>query len=277
MRVPSGEPVTLEEFRAALVRLCGHDLGVADPRRLSRFGNATRLADRYREGRVLVAGDAAHVHFPAAGQGLNTGLQDAMNLGWKLAAELGGWAGPGLLDSYDGERRPVGRAVTENTEVQTLLGELPLVPEYRRPGTALRALFDELLRIEGVNRLLAERVSGIGTAYAPPAGADPLVGRRMPDIALSTAESGATRVHELLVPGRFVRIALAGDERPAARETHPRVTAVEAVSYDDHAVLRGVYEVLVRPDGHLAWVSRTSDPEARAAERKAALADWVGA
>jgi 2-polyprenyl-6-methoxyphenol hydroxylase-like FAD-dependent oxidoreductase len=279
MRVPSGEPVTLEEFRAALVRLCGHDLGIADPRWLSRFGNSTRLADRYREGRVLVAGDAAHIHFPAAGQGLNTGLQDAMNLGWKLAAEIGGWAGPGLLDSYDGERRPVGRAVTGNTEIQTLLAELPLTPAYGRPGTALRALFDELLRIEEVNRLLAERVSAIGTAYAPPAGADPLVGRRMPDIALTTAETGATRVYELLARGRFVRIVLAGDGQrgSATGETHPRVTAVDAVSYDDHAVLRGVHEVLVRPDGHLAWVSRTGDPAARETERKAALAEWVGA
>ncbi len=128
MRVPATEPVTLEEFRQILLRMCGTDLGVADPRWLSRFGNATRLADRYRAGRLLVAGDAAHIHFPAAGQGLNTGLQDAMNLGWKLAAAVQGWARPGLLDSYDAERRPVGRRVTENTEVQTLLMELTLVP-----------------------------------------------------------------------------------------------------------------------------------------------------
>lgn len=277
MRVPSGEPVTLEEFRAALLRLCGHDHGIADPRWLSRFGNATRLADRYRQGRVLVAGDAAHIHFPAAGQGLNTGLQDAMNLGWKLAAEIGGRSGPGLLDSYDAERRPVGRAVTENTVVQTLLVELSLVPEYRRAGTALRSLFDELLGIEEVNRLLADRTSAIGTVYAPPPGADPLVGRRMPDIALTTAESGTTRVHELLVPGRFVRIELTGDgqHRPV-RETHPHVTAVHATAHDDHADLHGVHEVLVRPDGHLAWASRTGDPDEREAERKAALADWVG-
>jgi 2-polyprenyl-6-methoxyphenol hydroxylase-like FAD-dependent oxidoreductase len=142
MRIPAGQPVTLEEFRTSLTRICGSDCGVAQPRWLSRFGNATRLAAAYRSGRILLAGDAAHIHFPAAGQGLNTGLQDAMNLGWKLAATVNGWAPPGLLDTYDAERRPIGQAVTENTQVQTLLAELTLVPQYtgarRRPAQAPR-------------------------------------------------------------------------------------------------------------------------------------------
>ncbi len=134
MRAPAAEPLTLEEFRTSLAGICGTDCGVAQPRWLSRFGNATRLAARYRAGRVLLAGDAAHIHFPAAGQGLNTGLQDAMNLGWKLAAEINGWAPPGLLDSYHAERHPIGQAVTENTEVQTLLMELTLLPPVSAPG-----------------------------------------------------------------------------------------------------------------------------------------------
>ncbi|GAA2597005.1 MULTISPECIES: monooxygenase [Streptomyces] len=281
IRVPAREPVTLEEFRTSLARITGSDYGIAEPRWLSRFGNATRLAERYRAGRVLVAGDAAHIHFPAAGQGLNTGLQDAMNLGWKLAAAVHGWAPPGLLDSYDAERRPVGQSVTENTEVQTLLAELTLVAQYQRPAAALRTLLDQLLGMTEVNRRLADQVSALGTSYPPPAaGADPLVGRRMPDVGLTTAGAEATRVYELLTQGRFVLLSLAGD--PALRESvdagwDPRVTAVTANQYDEHADLDGVIEVLVRPDGHVAWATRTTDCGVRRDERVQALTAWAGA
>ncbi|MEU2788477.1 monooxygenase [Streptomyces sp. NPDC007100] len=278
IRVPSGEPVTLEEFRDSLTRICGTDCGIAEPRWLSRFGNATRLAESYRAGRVLLAGDAAHIHFPAAGQGLNTGLQDAMNLGWKLAAVVNGWAPPGLLDSYDTERRPVGQSVTENTEIQTLLAELTLVPQYQRPATALRALFDELLDMPQVNRTLAARVSALGTAYPPTApDADPLVGRRMPDIGLTAATSDATRVYELLPAGRYVLLDLAGDpDLGTAAGWGSRVTAVTLTGRDDHPALDGVTEILVRPDGHIAWATRTTDIRARRAERHEALTAWAG-
>ncbi|MFJ7590225.1 monooxygenase [Streptomyces sp. NPDC097617] len=281
MRTPAREPVTLEEFRGALARICGSDFGVDRPRWLSRFGNATRLAAAYRSGRVLLAGDAAHIHFPAAGQGLNTGLQDAMNLGWKLAAEVNGWAPPGLLDTYHAERHPVGRAVTENTEVQTLLAELPLVDRYRRPAAALRGLFEELLRIPEVNRRLAEQVSALGTAYPATApGADPLVGRRMPDIALSATGSDATRVYELLHRGGFLLLRLAGarDPYPQPYEAcvrRPHLTAVTARSHEEHPELGGVREVLVRPDGHIAWATRSDDAGLRHAGRDAALGAWA--
>ncbi|MFK4188950.1 monooxygenase [Streptomyces sparsogenes] len=280
MRVPAREPVTLEEFRTSLTRITGSDCGVAGPRWLSRFGNATRLAESYRSGRILLAGDAAHIHFPAAGQGLNTGLQDAMNLGWKLAAAVNGWAPPGLLDSYDGERRPVGRSVTENTEVQTLLAELTLITQYQRPAAALRKLLDQLLGMAEVNRRLADQVSALGTFYPPTdSGADPLVGRRMPDVGLTAAGSEATRVYELLAHGRFVLLTLAGD--PALREAvdagwGSRVTAVAVDKHDEHAALDGVTEVLVRPDGHVAWSTRTTDGGARRDERAQALTAWAG-
>ncbi|GAA2067362.1 monooxygenase [Streptomyces albiaxialis] len=275
MRVPAREPVTLEEFRESLIRVCGSDFGVAEPRWLSRFGNATRLAESYRSGRVLLAGDAAHIHFPAGGQGLNTGLQDAMNLGWKLAAEVNGWAPPGLLDSYDGERRPVGRSVTENTEVQTLLAELTLVGQYRRPAAALRKLLDELLGMPEVNRRLAGQVSALGTAYPPTTpDADPLVGRRMPDVGLTVAGSEATRVYELLHQGRFVLLGLAGDAVDAHRA--PWVTGVTVTKHDEHADLDGVTEVLVRPDGHVAWATRTTDGGTRTDDRARALTAWAG-
>ncbi|KPI07168.1 Pentachlorophenol monooxygenase [Actinobacteria bacterium OV450] len=278
MRVPSSEPVTVEEFRSALRDACGSDCGIGEPRWLSRFGNATRLAESYRAGRVLLAGDAAHIHFPAAGQGLNTGLQDAMNLGWKLAAEINGWAPPGLLDTYHAERHPVGQSVTENTEVQTLLAELALVEQYERPARALRRLIDDLLGLEQVNRRLAGAVSAIDTAYPSPG--DPLTGRRMPDVALVAGGSGATgagRVYELLHEGRFVLLGLDGDAAaPDAGEWAARVTSVSAARYDAHPVLDGLREILIRPDGHVAWATRTADGRARRAERTLALTGWAG-
>ncbi|MFI9051938.1 monooxygenase [Streptomyces sp. NPDC053427] len=280
MRVPAAEPVTLEEFRTSLTRICGSDCGIAEPRWLSRFGNATRLAEGYRSGRVLLAGDAAHIHFPAAGQGLNTGLQDAMNLGWKLAAVLNGWAPPGLLDSYDEERNPVGRAVTENTEVQTLLAELTLVPQYQRPAAALRGLANELLGMPEVNRRLAAQVSALGTVYPPATpGADPLAGRRMPDIGLTAVASDAMRVYDLLTEGRFGHLDLVGDPDLSDTVTPgwgARVNAVTVTHRDDHADLAGVTEVLVRPDGHIAWATRTVDIGARRDERRRALTAWAG-
>lgn len=284
MRTPGGEPVTLEEFRTSLTRVCGSDCGVAEPRWLSRFGNATRLAESYRSGRVLLAGDAAHIHFPAAGQGLNTGLQDAMNLGWKLAGVINGWAPLGLLDSYDEERRPVGQAVTENTEVQMLLAELTLVPQYRRPAAALRGLLDELLDIEEVNRRVAGMISALSTryppvVYPPVVGADPLVGRRMPDIGLTAGNSEAVRVYELLPDGRFVLLDLAGDtdlRQSVAAGWGSRVRAVTVTERDDHAELEGVREVLVRPDGHIAWAGRGANAHALRAERTRALTSWAG-
>ncbi|MFE6131038.1 monooxygenase [Streptomyces sp. NPDC056437] len=281
MRVPAGQPVTLEEFRTSLTRICGSDCGVAQPRWLSRFGNATRLAASYRSGRILLAGDAAHIHFPAAGQGLNTGLQDAMNLGWKLAATVNGWAPPGLLDTYDAERRPVGRAVTENTEVQTLLAELPLLPQYRLPAAALRRLLDELLSLKDVNRLLAGRISALSTSYPPAtADTDPLVGQRMPDIGLAVVGSEAMRLYELLPRGCFVLLDLTGDAHPPqalAPGWRSRVTAHAVTKYDERADFHGVTEMLVRPDGHIAWCTRATDAEIRGAERTAALAAWAGA
>ncbi len=280
LRTPAAEPLTLDEFRASLLRICGTDCGVAGARWLSRFGNATRLAARYRSGRVLLAGDAAHIHFPAAGQGLNTGLQDAMNLGWKLAAEIHGWAPPGLLDSYHAERHPVGQAVTENTEVQTLLAELALLPSYQRPAAALRKLIAGLLGIEEVNRRLAGLVSALDTGYPPTdARAHPLAGRRMPDIALTAAGSAAARVYELLPHGRFVLLDLAGDdEMKRAVDTGwgPRVAAFTVTGHDSRSDLDGVREILVRPDGHVAWATRTTDVPARRAERARALAAWAG-
>ncbi|GHC58191.1 hypothetical protein GCM10010507_38730 [Streptomyces cinnamoneus] len=286
LRVPSTEPVTLEEFRTSLMRVCGTDCGIGMPRWMSRFGNTTRLAERYRRGRVLLAGDAAHIHFPVGAQGLNTGLQDAMNLGWKLAATVAGRAPPGLLDTYDDERRPVGHAVTTATRAQTLLVELPLTEQYGPAAGLLCELLDTLLDMEDVNRYLAGRISALDTAYPPATpDADALTGRRMPDIALETA-AGPARVYELLHDGRPVLLNLgpgaAGDpadgtDRSARPRPGARIRVVDAHRHELHTGLEDASAVLVRPDGHIAWASRTTDPRALRAERAGVLAMWTGA
>ncbi|HWE91784.1 MAG TPA: FAD-dependent monooxygenase, partial [Pseudonocardiaceae bacterium] len=149
-------PPTLDEVKQRLRAFAGTDFGVHAPRWLSRFGNATRLAERYRIGRVLLAGDAAHVHPPMGGQGLNLGVQDAFNLGWKLAAEVNGWAPEGLLDSYHTERHPVAADVLDNTRAQSEL----LSSE---PGAqAVRRLLSDLMDFEEVNRYLIEKIIAIG-------------------------------------------------------------------------------------------------------------------
>ncbi|MCO5995802.1 FAD-dependent monooxygenase [Actinoallomurus rhizosphaericola] len=275
MRVPASEPVTFEEFRDALVRMAGSSFGIAEPRWLSRFGNATRLAEAYRAGRVLLAGDAAHIHFPAAGQGLNTGLQDAMNLGWKLAAEINGWAPAALLDSYHTERHAVGRTVTANTQAQTLLLELTLLPDYRQPVTALRELMNDLLQIPEVNSHLAALVSALGISYAS-SDDDPLVGARMPDIPSTTTDGRRLRVSELLHTGRFAYLDFTGAREGAAAVAAGWGDRVEVMAGDPPSTAGDLAEVLVRPDGHVAWVRRRHETPDVAA-RESALRTWAGA
>ncbi len=228
-------PPTLEECKQQLRVFAGTDFGVHSPRWLSRFGAATRLAERYRTGRVLLAGDAAHIHPPTGGQGLNLGVQDAFNLGWKLAAEVGGWAPEGLLDSYYTERHPVAAAVLDNTRAQMEL----LSPE---PGPrSVRRLVSELMDFEDVHRYLIEKITAIGVRYAFGEGHD-LLGRRMRDVG-----SKRGRLYELMHGGRGLlldqtcRLSVAGWAE--------RVDHVVAVSEE-----LDVPAALLRPDGHVAWV-----------------------
>src|SRR3954452_3511747 len=183
-------PPTLEEFRTQLRAYAGTDFGVHSPRSLSRFSDATRLAERYRSGRVLLAGDAAHVHPPLGGQGLNLGIQDAFNLGWKLAAQVDGWAPDGLLDSYHAERHPVAVDVLDNTRAQNA------VMGTDAGSQALRRLFSELMEFENVNRYLIEKVVGIGVCYDLGEG-HRLLGRRLRDIELKNG-----RLYEFMHRGR---------------------------------------------------------------------------
>ena len=242
---------TLDEFRQQLRAYAGTDFGVHSPRWLSRFGDATRQAERYRVGRVLLAGDAAHIHPPVGGQGLNLGVQDAFNLGWKLAAEINGWAPEGLLDTYQAERRPVAADVLEFTRAQMEL----MTPE---PGPqAVRRLVSELMDFEDVHRYLIEKITAIGVRYDFGEGNE-LVGRRMRDVELKRG-----RLYELMHTGRGVLLDQTG--QLSVEGWADRVDHVVDVSED-----LDVPAALLRPDGHVAWVGEDQQ------ELLAHLSRWFG-
>ncbi|MGN9908844.1 rifampin monooxygenase [Phytohabitans sp. LJ34] len=227
-------PPTLDELRQRMRAVAGTDFGVHSPRWLSRFGDATRLAERYRVDRVLLAGDAAHIHPPLGGQGLNLGIQDAFNLGWKLAAAVRGWAPDGLLDTYQAERHPVAADVLDNTRAQAELMSLEPGPQ------AARRLVSQLMDFQDVTRYLVEKVSAIGIRYDFGEGHE-LLGRRLRDVRLTRG-----RLYELTRGGRGLlldqtgRLSMAGW---ADRVDHVVDTSEEL----------DVPAVLLRPDGHVAW------------------------
>ncbi|MFI1004755.1 FAD-dependent monooxygenase [Streptomyces galbus] len=269
------EPATFEQLRQSLIKLAGTDYGMRNPRWISRFGDAARQAARYRAGRVLLAGDAAHIHFPAGGQGLNAGVQDAVNLGWKLASVVHGHAPQDLLDTYHAERHPVGERVLQNTRAQAAL---------TRPGAqtdALREVFASLLVYDDVNRRLRDMLTAVDIRY-PVGDRHPLAGRRVPDAGLKTSD-GATRVHALLHAARPVLLDLRGNAAlgAAARDWADRVDVVEARCEDaywavpSHDEVRAPGALLIRPDGHVAWAAGPDDAADTAALRTA-LTTWFG-
>lgn len=244
-------PPTFEEFKQRLREVAGTDLGVHSPRFLTRFGDATRQAERYRVGRVLLAGDAAHIHAPLGGQGLNLGIQDAFNLGWKLAAEIDGWAPEAMLDSYETERHPVAADVLDNTRAQSEL----LSPE---PGAqAVRRLLTELMDFEDVNRYLIEKITAIGVRYDLGEGHE-LLGRRLRDVKLKRG-----RLYELMHGGRGLLLDRTG--RLSVEGWADRVDHVVDVSEE-----LDVPAVLLRPDGHVAWVGEDQQ------DLLGPLARWFG-
>ena len=245
-------PPSFEEFKRQLQVTAGTDLGVHSPRWLSRFGNATRQAERYRTGRVLLAGDAAHVHPPMGGQGLNLGIQDAFNLGWKLAAEVNGWAPEGLLDSYHTERHPVAADVLNNTRAQMELLSLEPGPQ------AVRRLVSELMDFEDVNRYLTEKIIAIGIRYDFGEGHE-LLGKRLRDIALKQG-----RLYELMHSGRGLLLDQTGQLSVA--DWADRIDHVVDTSKDLEAPA-----VLLRPDGHVAWAGENQ------ADLLGQIQRWFGA
>jgi hypothetical protein len=257
---PADGPVTFEELRASTRRVAGTDFGMRETPDawLSRVGNATRQAARYRAGRVLLAGDAAHIHYPAGGQGLNLGLQDATNLAWKLAAEIRGWAPPGLLDSYHDERYPVGLDVIDDS-----LAQCGLIANPSREGIALRDRFNRILGAQpAVCQDLALRLSGLAIRYPGDAA---MAGQRVPDLDLRDAP--AATIFGLLHAGKFVLLSLGSppDARPdAASDARPgyadRLDLVTANLAAHHPGWSDVRALLIRPDGYLAWATTANDP-----------------
>jgi rifampicin monooxygenase len=226
---------TLEEVKQRLQVFAGTDFGIHSPRWLSRFGDATRQAERYRTGRVLLAGDAAHIHPPTGGQGLNLGLQDAFNLGWKLAADVNGWAPEGLLDSYHTERHPVAADVLNTTRAQAELLSTEPGPQ------AVRRLVSDLMDFDEVNRYLIEKITAIGVRYDFGEG-HRLLGRRLRDVKLTRE-----RLYALMHGGRGLLLDQTG--RLSVAGWAERVDHVIDVSEE-----LDVPAALLRPDGHVAWV-----------------------
>jgi 2-polyprenyl-6-methoxyphenol hydroxylase-like FAD-dependent oxidoreductase len=236
-QVDDSAPLELAEIREVTRRALGTDFGMHEARWMSRFHSDERQVPAYRVGRVFVAGDAAHCHSPAGGQGMNTGLQDAANLGWKLAAALAGWGGEALLDSYHDERHPIGRQVLRSSGA---LVRLALIrPSW---GRWLRGhLGAALLRVPAARRAVAGSISGIGLRYSAPAGADRRVGTRAPDLALRGGS-----LFPALRGGRFV---LVGERAGELALPTPVIAAAPAHRWPD-----GDRLVLVRPDGYVGWV-----------------------
>ncbi|WP_329391859.1 FAD-dependent monooxygenase (plasmid) [Streptomyces sp. NBC_01351] len=245
-------PPTLEDLRREVSWIAGHDVAMEDPRWLSRFSDVTRLARTFRAERVFLMGDAAHVHFPIGGQGLSTGVLDALNLGWKLALAVHGRAGEELLDTYDLERRPAGRRVIENTRAQLALMRPGLEPD------ALRGVFAEILAADDGHGHLSGMISAQDTVLpAHPGRPSPGAGTFLRNAPLHT-EAGETDVIGLLRDGRPLLLLLGekGDAhrdeaRPWAGTLHVvRARPAPGVPYD---------ALLVRPDGYIAWTPGGTD------------------
>ncbi|MEY9963844.1 2-polyprenyl-6-methoxyphenol hydroxylase-like FAD-dependent oxidoreductase [Streptacidiphilus sp. MAP12-16] len=264
-QLPDSAPVDLDDIRGIAGRVLGDDFGMHDARWLSRFHSDERQAPTYRQGRVFLAGDAAHCHSPAGGQGMNTGLQDAANLGWKLVAAVRGWAAPDLLDSYQAERHPVGRTVLRTSGGLLRVALAQSVPTRIVRG-ALSALAD---RLGPLARRGGRTVSGIDISYAAtaPAGAHRLTGRRIPDLRLAAgpegSDKGPTRLYEALRSGTFVLVGTSPELGDAwSDRLHGAVPAGSLGT-----------TILVRPDGYAAWAAEHPSPE----ETRSALRNHLGA
>jgi hypothetical protein len=252
---PATEP-TLRDLSEALIAVYGTDYGIHSPTWISRFTNVTRQAAAYRDRRVLLAGDAAHVHAPDGGQGLNTGVQDAVNLGWKLAQVVNRTSPESLLDTYHAERHPVAAHVLRNTMAAVAL---------RRPDertTALRDTMAELLGMDEPRRRFAATMSGLDIHYDLGEG-HPLLGRRMPDLDLITA-NGPLRVFTLLHHARPVLLNLG---EPGGFDITPWADRVQSIDAKDVGTwelpalgaVTAPTAVLIRPDGYAAWVGDGTD------------------
>jgi 2-polyprenyl-6-methoxyphenol hydroxylase-like FAD-dependent oxidoreductase len=268
-QVGATDAPALSDLSAELIKVYGSDFGVHSPVSIGRFTDAARQAASYRAGRVLLAGDAAHIHYPAGGQGLNIGVQDAVNLGWKLAQVVKGTSPSSLLDTYHAERHPIAARVLRHSLAQVAL---------RRPDERSKALAEtvaDLLGVDQARKRYAGMMSGLDVHYELGGnGAHPLIGRRMPDLDVVTAE-GPRRVFTFLHRARPVLLNL--DNRTALGDVSPQVQKIDA-SYTGAwelpvlGVVAAPAAVLIRPDGYVAWAGDPGD-----SKLQEALSRWFGA
>jgi hypothetical protein len=263
----AAEP-TFADVRALLLRLYGTDFGAHDPLWITRFSDMSRQAADYRNGRVLLAGDAAHVHSPMGGQGLNLGVQDAVNLGWKLAQVVRGTSPEGLLDSYQAERHPIAARAIKLTMAHTALSR----GDVRT--AALNDLLADVVRLTEPRKRLAGLISGLDIHYDFGDG-HPLLGRRVPDLELES-DTGPLRLFDLLHDARPLLINLGWRGELAIEPWSDRVRVVDARYAGSWEIpvlgeIAAPVALLVRPDGHVAWVSEGSDTGLREA-----LTTWFG-
>ncbi|ONI81600.1 monooxygenase [Actinosynnema sp. ALI-1.44] len=260
-------PAPFEEIAAAWTRLTGEDISAGTPVWTSAYGDSVRQVTSYRMGRVLLAGDSAHIHLPAGGQGMNVSIQDSVNLGWKLAAVVRGSAPDSLLDTYHTERHPVGQALLKNTRAQGILflGGFEVQP--------IRDVLVELIEFDSVRLHLSRMVSGLDIRYDMGEDGHPLLGRRMPHVDL-VEHDRKTSTTELLHPGRGVLLDCADDAgmRADADPWADRVDTVTVTPLNEsvNAPFYGASSFLIRPDGHVAWASGGRTSVAAALER------WFG-
>jgi 2-polyprenyl-6-methoxyphenol hydroxylase-like FAD-dependent oxidoreductase len=253
---PASEP-TLRDLSEALIAAYGTDYGIHSPTWISRFTDMARQADAYRDGRILLAGDAAHVHHPVGGQGLNTGMQDAVNLGWKLAQVVNRTSPDGLLETYHAERHPVAARVLRNAMAQMALLHRPDDDRTK----ALRDIVSDLLSMDEPRKRFAAMMSGLDIHYDLGEG-HPLLGRRMPDLDVVT-DDGPSRVFTLLREARPMLLNLG---EPGGLEIGPwadRVRLIDAKYVGDWELpalgaVSAPAAVLIRPDGYVAWVGERS-------------------
>jgi 2-polyprenyl-6-methoxyphenol hydroxylase-like FAD-dependent oxidoreductase len=272
--VPEAQPgsvrePTADDVRVALIGVCGTDYGLREATSISRFTDASRQAATYRDRRVLLAGDAAHVHYPLGGQGLNTGVQDAVNLGWKLGRVVASTSPESLLDTYHAERHPVGARVLRNTMAQVALQRTDDRTD------ALRDVVSELLALDEPRRRFAAMMAGLDIRYDLGEG-HPLLGRRMPDLDLVIADQ-PRRLFSLLGAARPVLLNLAAPDAFDVDQWADRVDTAHA-RYDGACELPAIgpvptpTAVLIRPDGHVAWVA-SDEGESGLSD---ALGRWFG-
>jgi 2-polyprenyl-6-methoxyphenol hydroxylase-like FAD-dependent oxidoreductase len=259
---------TLDDLRAALLAVDGTDYGAHSPRFIARFTDMTRQAVTYRNGRVLLAGDAAHIHAPLGGQGLNLGVQDSVNLGWKLARVIRGASPATLLDTYDAERHPVAARVMRNTMAQRALS----ATDDR--VVALHGIFADLLALDEPRTYMAGMISGLDVHYGPE-GDHPMIGRRVPDLELTTS-AGPTRIYQALHRAKplFVDLGLApGLDAALRRDGIQHIDATYAGTWE--LPVLGEVEppsaLVIRPDGYVAWAGTGTD-----SGLQTALTTWFG-